>query len=103
MTDEQVFFLEFSELTRLLHTRKLSPVELTRNMLERIAQLDRRLGAYALVTPELALAQARDAEAMLMQRRILGPLHGVPIAVKDLCFTQGVATAARPPCRRTRG
>ena len=42
-------------------------------MLERIGQLDPRLGAYALVTPELALAQARDAEALLMQRRILGP------------------------------
>ena len=100
MTDEQIFFLEFSELTRLLHTRKLSPVELTRNMLERIGQLDRRLGAYALVTPELALAQARDAEALLMQRRILGPLHGVPIAVKDLCFTKGVATAAGMPLHR---
>lgn len=100
MTDEQIFFLEFSELTRLLHTRKLSPVELTRNMLERIGQLDRRLGAYALVTPELALAQARDAEALLMQRRILGPLHGVPIAVKDLCFIKGVATAAGMPLHR---
>ena len=100
MTDEQIFFLEFGELTRLLHTRKLSPVELTRNMLERITQLDRRLGAYVLVTPELALAQARDAEAMLMQRRILGPLHGVPIAVKDLCFTKGVATAAGMPLHR---
>ena len=100
MTDEQIFFLEISELTRLLHTRKLSPVELTHSMLERIAQLDPRLGSYALVTPDLALAQARNAEKLLMQHRILGPLHGVPIAVKDLCFTKGIATAAGMPIHR---
>jgi amidase len=100
MTDEQVFFLEIGELARLLHTRKLSPVELTRSMLERIAKLDKRLGSYALVTPELALQQARDAEKLLMQHRILGPLHGVPIGLKDLCFTKGIATAAGMPLHR---
>ncbi len=100
MTDEQVFFLEIGELARLLHTRKLSPVELIRSMLERIAKLDKRLGSYALVTPELALQQARDAEKLLMQHRILGPLHGVPIGLKDLCFTKGIATAAGMPLHR---
>jgi amidase len=100
MTDEQLFFLEFSALTRLLHMRKLSPVELTKNLLERIAQVDPHLKSYALVTPELALAQARDAEKLLMQHRILGPLHGVPIAVKDLCYTKGIATAAGMPIHR---
>jgi amidase len=69
-------------------------------MLERIARLDARLHAYALVTPELALQQARDAEAMLMQRRVLGPLHGVPIGLKDLLFTKGIATAAGMPLHR---
>ena len=100
MTDEPVFFLEIGELARLLHSRKLSPVELTQSMLERIAQLDKRLGAYALVTPELALEQARDAEKLLMQRRILGPLHGVPIGLKDLCFTKGIPSAAGMPIHR---
>jgi amidase len=100
MTDEQLFFLDCSELARLLHTRKLSPVELTHSMLDRIARVDQHLGSYALVTPELALEQARDAERLLMQRRILGPLHGVPIAVKDLCFTKGIATAAGMPIHR---
>ena len=100
MTDDELFFLECSELARLLHTRKLSPVELTRSMLERIAQIDKRLGSYALVTPELAMAQARDAEKLLMQHRILGPLHGVPIALKDLCFTKGIATAAGMPIHK---
>ena len=100
MTDESLFFLEISELTRLLHTRKLSPVELTRSLLQRIERLDPQLRSYATVTPELALAQARDAERLLMRHRILGPLHGVPIAVKDLCFTKGIATAAGMPIHR---
>jgi len=94
MTDDELFFLDASEIARLLHARKVSPVELTRSMLERIARVDPHLGAFARITPELALAQARDAEKLLMQRRVLGPLHGVPIAVKDLCWTQGVPTAA---------
>ena len=100
MSDEQIFFMEASELARLLHTRKLSPVELTQGMLDRIAQLDKRLGSYALVTPELALQQARDAEKLLMQHRILGPFHGVPIGLKDLCFTKGIPTAAGMPMHR---
>ena len=97
MTDDEVHFLGMSELARLLHARKLSPVELTKSMLARIDRLDRRLGAFARVTQDLALAQARDAEALIMQRRILGPLHGVPIALKDLCYTKGIATAAGMP------
>ncbi len=100
MTDEQLFFLDCSELARLLHARKVSPVELTKLMLDRIERCEPHLGAYALVTPELALEQARDAEKLLMQRRILGPLHGVPIAVKDLCFTKGISTAAGMPIHR---
>ncbi len=97
MTDDQLFFLDCSEIARLLHTRKVSPVELTRSMLERIARVDPHLAAFARVTPELALQQARDAEKLLMQHRILGPLHGVPIAIKDLCYTKGIATAAGMP------
>ena len=93
MGDDEIAFLDIAELAALLHTRKLSPVEVTRMMLERIERLDRRLHAYARTTPELALAQARDAEALLMQRRILGPLHGVPIGLKDLCYTKGIVSA----------
>ncbi len=100
MTDDELFFLDCSEIARLLHARKLSPVELTRSMLDRIARADPHLGAFARVTPELALEQARDAEALLLQRRVLGPLHGVPIAVKDLCYTKGIVTAAGMPLHR---
>jgi len=94
---EELHFLETSEIARLLHSRKVSPVELTQSMLARIERMDARLHAFARLTPELALAQAKDAEAMMMRRRVLGPLHGVPIALKDLCYTKGIPTAAGMP------
>ncbi|MEO7853925.1 MAG: amidase [Rubrivivax sp.] len=100
MTDDELAFADAATVARLLHTRKLSPVELTQAMLARIERLDPRLGAFALTTPELALKQARDAEALLMQHRILGPLHGVPIGLKDLCFTKGIRTMAGMPVHR---
>jgi amidase len=100
MSDDELAFLDIAEIAALLHSRKLSPVELTRTMLARIDRLDRRLHAYARVTPELALQQARDAESLLMQRRILSPLHGVPIGLKDLCYTKGISTAAGMPLYR---
>ncbi|MGH8798323.1 MAG: amidase [Caldimonas sp.] len=98
--DDELHFLEISELARLLAARKVSPVELTRAMLDRIERLDPALKAYAHVTPELALAQARHAEQMIGRRQILSQLHGVPIAVKDLCCTEGVVTSAGMPLHR---
>ncbi|MGZ5216308.1 MAG: amidase [Caldimonas sp.] len=97
---DELHYLEISELARLLASRKVSPVGLTENMLRRIETLDPELKSYARVTPELALEQARAAERMIGQRRILSQLHGVPIAVKDLCFTKGVVTAAGMPLHR---
>ena len=69
-------------------------------MLQRIERLDPALKSYALVTPEIAIAQAREADRMLGRRQILSQLHGVPIAVKDLCFTEGIATASGMPLHR---
>ena len=97
---DELHYLEISELARLIAARKVSPVELTRDLLRRIERLDPQLKSYALVTPELALEQARMAEQMIGRRQILSQLHGVPIAVKDLCFTRGVATAAGMPLYR---
>jgi len=97
---DEIHYLEISELARLLASRKLSPVELTQDMLRRIERLDPALKSYALVTPELALEQARIAEQMIGRRQILSQLHGVPIAVKDLCFTRGIATASGMPLHR---
>jgi aspartyl-tRNA(Asn)/glutamyl-tRNA(Gln) amidotransferase subunit A len=81
-----------TELARLIRTRALSPVELTRAVLERIERVNPVLNAYCTVTAEAALATARAAEQAVMRGAALGPLHGVPYSVKDLNFTKGVRT-----------
>lgn len=86
-------FLSLVDLAEKLRGKAISPVEITRHMLDRIEKLEPRLHAYALVTAEAALEEARAAESEIMAGRYRGPLHGVPIAVKDLCFTKGVTTA----------
>src|SRR5580765_5708005 len=100
MAHGDLHYLEIDALSRLLAARKVSPVELTEDLLRRIERLDPALKSYALVTPELALAQARRAEQMIGKRQILSQLHGVPIAVKDLCYTEGIVTAAGMPLHK---
>src|SRR5690606_902986 len=73
-------------------SRELSPVEVTQAMLERIERVDASLHSYVTVTPEIALEPARVAEAEMTRGQFRGPLHGVPIALKDLCETKGVRT-----------
>jgi len=87
-------YLELTELAARLRARQVSPVEATRAVLARIDALDGRLHSYARVTEELALEQARQAEAEIARGDWRGPLHGVPVAVKDLCYTAGIPTAA---------
>jgi amidase len=82
------------EAASAIRSRKVSSVELTRAMLDRIARIDPSLHSYATVTPELALMQADAADAEITAGNYRGPLHGVPIAVKDICNTAGVVTAA---------
>lgn len=71
-------------------------------MLERINTYDPSLNSFALVTAALARAQAKQSDAEISLGKIRGPLHGVPIAVKDLCDTQGVVTAGGMPIYRER-
>lgn len=100
MFSEELHYKEISEVSKLLATRKLSPVELTEYMLRRIEHVDPQLLSYALPTPEVALHQARLAEEQIGRRQILSQLHGVPIAVKDLCYTEGIPTMAGMPLHR---
>jgi aspartyl-tRNA(Asn)/glutamyl-tRNA(Gln) amidotransferase subunit A len=81
-----------TELARLISTRALSPVELTRAVLDRIERLNPRLNAYCTVTAAEALQVAREAEAAVMRGAPLGALHGIPFSIKDLHFTKGVRT-----------
>ena len=83
-----------TEAAEQLRTRKLSPVELTRACLARIERLNPALNAFITITAELALDQARQAEGEIMTGRWRGPLHGIPIGLKDLLDTAGVRTTA---------
>ena len=87
--------LALSTLTAVakrIQARELSPVELTRQMLDRIDTLDKRFHSYVTVLADRALAQAEAAEAEIAGGHYRGPLHGMPLAVKDLCFIKGTPT-----------
>jgi aspartyl-tRNA(Asn)/glutamyl-tRNA(Gln) amidotransferase subunit A len=98
MLGDDILFQTVSELGPQMRARKISPVELTESYLARIRRLDKRLNAFETVTPDLALAQARVAEAEINAGRTRGPLHGVPYGAKDLFSTAGIRTSwgARP-------
>jgi amidase len=87
-------YLELLELADLLRRRELTSVAVTRAQLERIGRLDGHLASYTLITPEHALAEAESADAEIADGRYRGPLHGVPLGIKDLFWTKGVPTAA---------
>jgi aspartyl-tRNA(Asn)/glutamyl-tRNA(Gln) amidotransferase subunit A len=82
------------DLARMIARKEVSPVEVVRAQLDRIAALDGTLRAYITVCGDAALAAARSAEGTLMAGGGVGPLHGVPIALKDLYDTAGVRTTA---------
>jgi amidase len=87
-----VHYLTITELAPLIRERKLAPLDVTRALLDRIAALDDRLKAYATVTADLALQQAAQAQQEIAAGIYRGPLHGVPVAVTDLCDTAGIRT-----------
>lgn len=87
-------FLTIAEASGLIKSRKLSPLELTRMLLARIEAFDPQVHAFITPTPELALKQAREAEAEIVAGRWRGPLHGIPFGLKDIYNTAGVRTTA---------
>jgi amidase len=92
MPNTPLHFHTITELAALIQSGQLSPVEVTQALLERIAQLDRRYKSYATVMADHALEAAKVAERDIRAGTYRGLLHGVPVAVKDLCYTQGVRT-----------
>jgi aspartyl-tRNA(Asn)/glutamyl-tRNA(Gln) amidotransferase subunit A len=85
-------FLSVAEAGSLIAAKRLSPVELVRAYLERIERLNGTLHAYVRVLPDEALAAASAAEAAIAAGRYRGPLHGIPIGLKDIYDTAGVET-----------
>lgn len=94
MSDNGWHYLELLDIGRRIQSKEISSVEATQAQLDRIASLDGALKSYALVMADAALADAKRADDEIRNGAIRGPLHGVPIAVKDLCWTKGVPTAA---------
>ena len=92
MDKNEIPFLSASELSRLIESREVSPVEATQAYLERISEVDGRLNSYITVTREQALEAARQAEAEIAAGNYRGPLHGLPLAVKDQFNTAGIRT-----------
>ena len=92
MDKGEIPFLSAAELAGLIESRQVSPVAAAEAYLERIAAVDGRLHSYITVTGELALAAARRAEAEIAAGQYRGPLHGLPVAVKDQFHTAGVRT-----------
>ena len=92
MSEAPLHYKTITETAGLIESRELSPVEAATAMLDRISALDGHLKSYATVMGDHAMASARAAEREISDGNYRGPLHGVPIAVKDLCFTKGVRT-----------
>lgn len=86
--------LSLADAAQLVRRKKISPVELTQACLTRIEKLNLRLNAFITLSAESALAAARSAEAEINRDAWKGPLHGIPVAVKDLLDTAGVRTTA---------
>ena len=94
MTNEELCFTPATELARRICDKSVSPVEITRAVLERVERLNPKLNAICTLTAESALDAARAAEFAVMRGDHLGPLHGIPVTIKDLAMTRGVRTMA---------
>ena len=94
-------YLSLHETARRIAAREVSPVDLTREMLARIAVVDPVLKSYATVMADGAMADAQTAAREIAAGGYRGPLHGVPIGIKDLCWTKGVRTMGGLAVRRS--
>jgi aspartyl-tRNA(Asn)/glutamyl-tRNA(Gln) amidotransferase subunit A len=95
MAVSDLHFLTVAEASRLIGARKLSPVELTKAYLDRIAALDDQLDSFVTLTADRARAEARSAEAAITADGPRSPMHGIPYCLKDIYDTAGIRTTAQ--------
>jgi aspartyl-tRNA(Asn)/glutamyl-tRNA(Gln) amidotransferase subunit A len=100
MSANDLAFLTIAELAPKIKSREVSPVEVTRAILDRIEKYDSKLHSYITLLPERAIGAAYAAEKAISSGVYLGPLHGVPIALKDLFDTEGIRTTAGSESRK---
>jgi len=94
MQDTEICYMSAVDMAQAIRTRKLSPVEVVNAVLSRIERLNPKINAYCTLLVESAKKQAREAEAKVMKEGELGPLHGIPVSIKDLTYTKGVRTTS---------
>ena len=94
MSQAPLHYRSITSLAAMLRSGEMTPTALTEGLLERIEDLNGTLNAFNLVTADRAMAEAKAAETLLASGRDLGPLHGIPYAVKDLFDVVGLPTTA---------
>ena len=92
MSDDTIAFTPATELASLIREKQISPVEVMRATLDRIAAHEPRVNAFAHLAADRAMDHARNAETALMHGASIGPLHGVPVTIKDLAITKDMPT-----------
>ena len=92
MVSDELVWRSGLDLAAMIRKKEISPVEITEALLTRIDGLNPRLNAFCLVTPDVARVAAREAEIAVMKREPIGPLHGVPVSIKDVLYTRGIRT-----------
>src|ERR1700722_8897116 len=92
MNDADFGYLPAHQLASLIGDRSVSPVEIVEAILRRVAAIDPQVNALATLAADQALQQARAAERAIHLGEALGPLHGIPVTIKDLAATRGIAT-----------
>lgn len=94
---KEPYMLTLSEASNLIRGQKLSPIELTRSVLDRIEEVEPKVLAWARTCPKEAMLEAERLTGLLKEGTYLGPLHGIPIGVKDIYYTKGIETSAGSP------
>ena len=103
MDSNEIPFLPATELSVLIKSREVSPVQAAQAYLDRIGQVDEKLNSYITVCRDEALAEARQAEQEISAGNYRGPMHGLPVAVKDQFYTEGIRTTGGSRRGRHRG